>query len=405
MVPLFTATDWNALFGERYAKAAQYGQVAALIMLVAAIMALWSKRGSIVRTSAFKVAGPFVAVCVASLVWSINPSKTGFNCLLLVIYLSMAIVFWQTTDVLRKRTSLFSAVAILFTMAMLPVVLPYHARSFGAVTPNLLAHYAMASMILLMINGRYRIPAAVMGLAIIGMTQARTVMIEYIIFWLMYLFALPWVHRRNSIVRATGVLIGGGAIAAALYKYALPFVIANVSALLGVHEESRLGTDFTGRGVIWQSALTVMRRHLPLGYGFRTRIIAELDNIDLTINAHSGLLNVILDVGLVGLACYVFWYAYSMFSAFSGSLHPFPEERRTIAAFLVANIPVQMLEPNYISFAHPTSFMTLLGLAYGFVRFKPDTPVAAEVSSDGLIADIPEYRGILAQQSPIRKAS
>ena len=225
-------------------------------------------------------------------------------------------------------------------------------------------------LVLFMLSGRYRFPAAMISVLIIFVVQARTVFIGLAVFWLVWIYlnqTLKVISSRLNIVILAGSL---GSLFAMFYFLADINVVELVSGFLKVTTSSRLGSDFTGRADVWQVAYSKISAKPFTGYGFKTRELADLTYITDAINAHSGILNVALDLGLVGVALFFIWYAYAFWQAIELGPHPFAQEKMTIAAFLAGNLAMLAVEPNYISFAHPTAFLTLLSLSFPLVDFK-----------------------------------
>jgi O-antigen ligase len=153
-------------------------------------------------------------------------------------------------------------------------------------------------------------------------------------------------------------------------------LIESVSKVLNVTSSSRLGSDYTGRADVWQVAASKIAGKPLQGYGFRTRETADLTYITDTINGHSGVLNILLDVGYIGLALFAVWYVYAFWQAIDPRPHPLAPQKIVIASFLVGNVAILALEPNYISFANPTAFVTLLALSFPLVNFAAAGAIA-----------------------------
>lgn len=74
------------------------------------------------------------------------------------------------------------------------------------------------------------------------------------------------------------------------------------------------------------------------------------------------MINAALDVGIIGAFLFIAWYLASLYRCFETSKRYDRRSLAVCAAFLIANVPLLMIEPNYISFGHPSAFALLLSL-------------------------------------------
>lgn len=370
MYPIFKLQTYWDQFSDEYAQAGKIGQGLALAFMGVMILMMLRRRFYRIHPPAVMYTIPFVIWATLSLFWSIEPSQTGLSLILLIVYGTFCTMFWAqpTIDLYRmSRTGIFG---IYLGFAALAAVLPIQDRTLGYAPPNLLAHYAMCGLFLTMLSGKNKIPMAVVTVAIVIATQARTVAIELLLFGTLYYMHDLIIRRMRSPAMLAVFVVGVTGIGYLLYSVALGAVIGAVSSATGVTTGSRLGSDFTGRGEIWEQGLKLIEASPYVGYGFRTRGTANLEYITDTLNAHSGLLNTILDNGFIGLALFVFAYGHALLAAFSPVNDAAVEYRRIVASLLIANVSVYLIEPNYISFAHPTSLMTILCVTFSFVDFR-----------------------------------
>lgn len=370
LLPLFALKDYWSQFSDSYDRLETLGQGVAVVGLVGLIFATQARRAFLIDRGSLVFVAPFLLWCLVSTLWSIAPLATAANFALLAVYLVALGSFWKASPATQRTLALYGAIAIWLGIVMLALFLAAGERSLGAVPPNLLGHYALVAMCLFMMHGRWKVVPALATLGLIGFSQARTVFVGFLVFWGAYLVIVrlaPKVRSRGFIIAMFTAL---GSVVAGLVVAGQNVFVQLVSDALNVTTASRLGTDFTGRAEVWQVAYDKILATPFMGYGFRTRQTADLTYVTDAINAHSGVLNVILDVGYIGLGFFALWYGFAVLRSLDTRPHPIAQERVVIASFLLGNIAILALEPNYISFGHPTSFMMLMALSFPFARFR-----------------------------------
>jgi len=376
VVPLYVTRDYWSQFSPLTATMVSVGQAIALASLLLFGFLNWKNfRLSWSPTGALLSFG-FVGWCTLSTIWSINPQETLINTVILTIYLTVISIAWNLPPQIFRRLALIGALATIAILIPLPFIIPFNNRTLGGITPNLFGHFAFMILVMFMIWGRFRFALAMISVIIIFIVQARTVFIGLVVFWIVWIYLSKFMKvasTRFDILIFLGFL---GTAFGLIYIFAEISLTELVSSLLNVTTSSRLGANFTGRGDVWNVAYSKIMDNPIIGYGFKTRGVADLSYITDAINAHSGALNIALDLGLVGVALFFIWYAYAFWQAIDLRPHPFAQEKITIAAFLAGNVAILAVEPNYISFVHPTAFLTLLALSFPLVDFKLAKPAA-----------------------------
>lgn len=363
VIPLYALRDYWAQFSAEAERAILTGQVIALASIM---LLLFANMRKVVRPFNYanaRFAIPFVVWCLASTLWSISPDTTAVNNILFLLYITTLTVVWRLPVDDVRRLALLGAGTVILTMAPLPIFLPIGDRTLGGIQANLIGSYGFLILILFMLHGRWKFLPGCVSLILIYFAQARTIFVGMCCFWATWIFLYNYRHamknRLNIVVLFAMIFM----IIGSIYYYFRSNLIEIVSNALNVTSSSRLGSDFTGRGDVWQVAAAKISRNPLKGYGFRTRETADLSYITDALNAHSGMLNILLDVGYIGLAFLALWYLFALWQALDTRPHRFEQQRIVIAAFLVGNVPILIAEPNYISFGSPTSFLTLLALA------------------------------------------
>lgn len=87
-------------------------------------------------------------------------------------------------------------------------------------------------------------------------------------------------------------------------------------------------SSFTGRTTIWMVSIAMIPRHLWLGYGYNefwpaygSDMVARLTHLSEMSHAHNAILNVWLDVGLVGVVLFAIQYFKSLWGAIKAVRH------------------------------------------------------------------------------------
>jgi len=372
MIPLIDLQTFWDISGEKFNEDSRLWQYISLVLIMSIAIFLRDRRLFKINQTGLMHSVPFVAWAFLSSLWSISPLQSFLNALLLVGFGWFFSILWTLNDREFKRYCFFSIIGIIAGLIILFARLPINGRTLGYISPTLIGHYSFAVAVLSMLWGKYRKSLAIFSLFVIIFSQSRNVAIEYLLFYTIYFSHKIIVGNARS--RSGMITLVGGiyAIAVGIYLFALSSFIEAVSSVVGVDTQSRLGDDFTGRGEIWDEAFKLIENSPFVGFGFRTRGNADLDYITDTLNAHSGVLNIILDTGFIGLVFFLLAYAYAIGRSYSAVSDEGFERRRVAAALLTAVIPVLFIEPTYISFGSPVSYLAILAISFGYVDFVRD---------------------------------
>lgn len=304
----------------------------------------------------------------SSTLWSINPGATLQFTALTCVVIACCAAYWLLPERVSQFVAGASLIAIAIAVAWLFVRLPLRPRTVGFVQANLLAHLAFAGIVLgYLASSRLRIPALIFGISLLLFSQGRTVFLSVILFLIFYHLILNRVHDARSYWNTVLGLSAAAAFFAILGPALINIVTDFSSTLFGIQDEERLsGSGFSGRSRIWESAFSLIDGRELTGYGYRTRGNTYILASD--INAHSGVLNAMLDVGVIGVLLLGTAYVAAIFATIAAFAGPRCDQDRVIASFLIAMGPILFVEPNYLNFAHPTSFLLMMALSNPLVR-------------------------------------
>lgn len=302
--------------------------------------------------------------------WSLAPSTSATYAAVLLVMLISSALFWTLP---AKAIRFGSAACICVTTALIALLatkLEIHTRNLGGITPNVMGHIGLSLLVVGHLGGRFwRIVGVAIGAGLLFFAQSRTAFIAAAGFLALFYVVMPTIRSPQSLIRAAGVVVGVGFLVAILAGPAIELSSGLSSKLLGVQETVRTTDSFSGRSQSWDNGFEALQGRELTGYGFRTRGSLRLSEAGLSVNAHSGLLNAALDVGLIGLFLFLVTYLLSVWAAAKawGENRKAPD--RCAAAFLLAMIPVLVVEPNYLNFAASSHFLMLLFLAKSLFSF------------------------------------
>ncbi|WP_203290889.1 O-antigen ligase family protein [Maricaulis parjimensis] len=386
----------------RYADTFRYSQVSTRFQIIGVVLfvglgvlgSLKRFRRARLDTNYLLLWSGFCLWCLLSVTWSADPQKTLIYTILFAVIMTASALYWtRSPDVIRREMTQ-ACLVILVLLAVLAVLLPIRARTFGWITPNLLAHFALVVMVFAStLTSRIRLAFFALALIVIGFTQSRTILISLFIFWCSLWLVVPFLRRvRNVTVPA---LLGLFVLLAGVMSFEPLVEIAQdvSSRALGVSDEGRLsGSGFTGRSDHWSNGLRLLQERELTGYGFRTRTEKSLIEGNVFSNAHSGAINLALDVGLLGLALYALIFVYTLVAYARRVALGRDGLDAAMFSFLLCYAPIFVSEPNYLSFAHPTSF--LLILAFGGIFFhRQNTGPASLARASGVRGQAHLLRG------------
>ena len=357
VLPLLAWTNYYAW--PDYLHAAVYGQFAAVfIMMSATILFFKSVPDGRVLNILFVL---FAIYCFFSSVWSIDFYGSLENAIALGIYFVAFVSFWKQPEKMRENAFFYAVASFCVGTAILPIYLGLSSRSFGGVTANMIAHIGF-TIIVLAHFGRRLVPFfTAIGIGLIIYAQGRTVLLSAIAFLIMYYGALPITYKFKARIASLSLIIYGSIIIGLFYSIFASAAVNNLSSVTSVENEARLGSDFTGRTGLWEQGLREWQHNFFLGNGFSTRGDIKISS-GPDFNAHSGVLNLLLDLGFIGAILFIILYATAIYVSFNPKLGSNIPSVRTSAAFFIGYLPNFVVEPNYLSLYHPSSLALFFAL-------------------------------------------
>jgi len=299
--------------------------------------------------------------------WSIDPYTSLMFTLLHMAVFSCFVSLWRMGEEFDRMLP-YVGICILIAVAGLGLALGLRERSFGFVPPNNIAKLVMLASVFCIFGSRRLMRlGVVIALALITLTQSRGTLLAYLIFWQVYLIGT---NSGRSIF--TWTLFGVSSVILILMFDLLwadgAYLQRSLEAVFLLSDPVRgAGSGLTGRLDHWVAALSVISESPVFGYGLRTRGPFTVDPVIYSgFNAHSGYLNMIMDLGMVGAVALVWIFVRHIWK-----LKPDPASganigvrRRAVArAYLVAALFLWALEPLYIDIGAPFGLAALLFLA------------------------------------------
>lgn len=327
-----------------------------------------------------------------SSLWSLDPIGSLAYAGLFTAFLAACALFWLESEIHWADNILILLLGYCISVGLLAVTLGLSNRSFGGVNANLVGHFGLAIFVL-SIASRVRIKwiLAGLGLFLIVFAEARTVLVSASLFALVYGFG-RFVRSRRGLTFATMLLLPVSGLMLLLGPLIVDIIVSATTSITGVTEASRLeNTGFSGRANHWRDGIALLDGHELFGYGFRTRSGLNISDHGLATSAHSGIINMLLDIGLIGAILFFMLYISAIWQS---ALEVVQGSRIGLAslAFLLAMIPTLMAEPNYANFAHPSSFILLLFMMRALTPGKPlvvPTKAALAASSRNILVARP----------------
>ena len=290
------------------------------------------------------------------------------------MFLAAAAVFWRYVDATSPEAA-FRPIILLTgaALAIIPAMLPMQPRTFGQIPPNVLGHTGLVLLVLAQPFGwRFRIILSAAALGLIGYAQARTVLGAAMIFLAIYWIVAPQLKSANSLIVAAivGALVLLGGLAAG------PLLVKRTSAGLSQAmrvQSSLRGADsgFTGRAQLWSNGFDLLHGSETVGYGFRTRSVqgdaTDVARVGAALNSHSGALNALLDMGVLGGLVYTIAYLGTAVTCLMRWAFQRDVTDRLAGSLILGWVPALFVEPNYLNFAAPSAALVTICFARAVV--------------------------------------
>jgi hypothetical protein len=207
------------------------------------------------------------------------------------------------------RALVIAGLAVWLLIATMILHVGFAGRSIGSVPPNVIAQSGVAAAIALFPGTRSRLFRtgaifAAVSLSLASDSRGATLTLLVFVFVYVTLLSSRPVFFAACAGAVLAALLGVGTITSVVDP------LAQASGLLSLDDADRgVGTGFTGRSDRWEAGLASVGDPLA-GFGADTRgpFSERIVRNDET-NAHSGWINLYLDMGLVGLAVFIWLLA------------------------------------------------------------------------------------------------
>lgn len=305
-LPMF----WVSSFDLRYVVAAsEAGKMLQAGGLVLALLALTLQPGKALAAATRGLADPpvlllclFFFYAAATSMQSVAPTSSLFQAAAgFVAVLLMRCLAATPARVMVKVLPWFTILIIAF-IGVLYLKFGYGNRSFGGTQPNAVAKLAIVGGVLGCLSRRRAVAWLSVGaaLAVALAVNSRGALVVLVVFWGIYLALLTPVIRLVRLAAIVLFLVVG-AVAVAPDRAAA--VMIQVLAL----DDPNRGLEgglLTGRQAHWAEGLMLFERRPTLGYGFDTRVSLD-DPRPERVSAHSGVINGLLDNGVIGMGLFL----------------------------------------------------------------------------------------------------
>jgi len=321
-------------------------------------------------TTKGRLLGGFCLIALALAPFSLDPVRTALYAIgTLAVFLTCSAAWNMDYD--RFRRVMFIAGAVLLGFLVLLVL--HHGMgktSVGGIQRNRYSQTAFAGMICMFLargRSRYLWFALAVGLALL--VNSRGTLLILGVFWVLY-FTLKYGAGRGVLIGM--VLMMGGLIFLAIPRVGKRASDTMVNKVARINEAGRgLGSGFSGRLDTWQEGLDVFARSPAIGHGFRTRVGGMSGDQYL---AHSGYVNMLADVGLIGAMLIIGAMAYDFIKRLGiirqirrqyGNIAPPAltdtyELNLTVCSFFAAEAILWLFEPLYFNLGATLSVLFIL---------------------------------------------
>jgi exopolysaccharide production protein ExoQ len=292
-------------------------------------------KGFLVAVRRDKLLFLLVALTMFSVLWSDDPALTFRRSVALIGTTLFGVYFarrFSLSDQLRLLSRVFLVATILSLVFV--AILPQYGLAdphFGYAWQGIYGHKnnlgsAMALGVVVFIfraildrQKSFKWWAATgLALLLLFMSHSSTGLAAclFTLFVLVLSPALRWTLRRAIpfFMAVAALAVGAGLWATSHLAYVLSFVSRDAS--------------FTGRTTVWIVSITMIARHPWIGYGYSeawpgygSDIVARLTGVAGMSHAHNAVLNLWLDLGLLGVVIFILQYLKSLWRAVVAVTH------------------------------------------------------------------------------------
>lgn len=315
----------------------------------------------------------FIAFCQYTFLqstFSIDPiGSFVFSVIHIAVYFCLASL-WNFNES-AKYFPILGAFLFLYC-GFLASLLGVNGRFVGWIPANDYAKLAMVAAVFCAFGSRFSILlGAVAAYGIILISQSRGTLLFLTIFYVGLIVFGRGFTKRRMVALVLIVVFGSFAFIAdeLTGRAVISGVLDNV--LLINDPDRGLGSGLTGRSDFFSAALSAWSESPLFGYGLRTRENFLTGVAGPAVNGHSGYLNMLLDVGLVGAVllmasvlanCLRRLYLLQKTNRNFGSSEEVRVQRVTLA-LTISGLVLWIIEPVYINVGSPFSILMLLCMA------------------------------------------
>jgi O-antigen ligase len=252
----------------------------------------------------------FLFFCVISSLWSIKTFTTFGNAILLFFFY---LAFIKTQNFISFK-DLFKFIPVIISSIIIISIFKYSlvGRNIGGIQPNLISQFCFVGIVMSMISYDKKIKNIyiIFFITIIFLLNSRLYLILSFLSLIIFLI-LNGDTKRNIkyLFYFLFIIVIFVLLFSDLYKVSISYILDNV--LLIDDPDRGIDSGFTNRTYYWKVGLELFEEKKMFGYGFRSRENILSSNIE-NISSHSGFINLLLDVGLVGTILFFLSLAASM---------------------------------------------------------------------------------------------
>lgn len=307
-----------------------------------------------------------VTINICSVLWSVAPGTTLTRSIAYLFLVVGAIGLVKTlgaNEIMELTASIFGLLAAVSLLLL--VVLPSGGDFSGVFTQKNTLGQAMAIGILAGLHGvrtgrrKLRHTGVIAICAVVGVLSKSTTA-------LLAVFAFFVLHIIGSLYVRGGARRFISSFLMFILALAIIFVIVNKDMLFGFLNKD---PTLTGRTELWPYVNAAIMQRPLFGWGF-TAFWSPLNQYSVEIStlflwgpdeAHNGLLQVLLDVGMIGTAFYLLMWMRNLVMAMKCMNGPAPEIGLTSLLLLVGILLIGVTEQVLVVVDEQTTLFFLLG--------------------------------------------
>ena len=300
----------------------------------------------------------FLIFLLFSIPLSIDPARSFMYVIVLALLIAAS---YGTKELsLNRLLGIFwvLTVLILVLFVILFITLDFTGRTIGWIPPNNVGKIAFCMLVFgSFLKNPWRTISMLFALGVLLLVSSRGMLLSSVFF--IYIRAM--VLHQGFRIFIWSLSIGIAALSIVLFVEILSGgrinFISFIDSLFFIYDSDRgIGSGFTGRTLYWSQGTQLFFDNPLIGYGFRTRGASGLPD-GLTLNAHSGWINMLLDIGVIGTSFIIAIIVISASNGYKIASRARKNSQRTRAQLgggiftFFCVIPIfWIFEPNYLNF-------------------------------------------------------